>query len=471
MIKIVLYTFNKRENSTKRPTSGLEVTGSIKAPTSMINPTIEFATGQIAPANLNYAYIADFGRYYFIDDWVFNDRTWTARMKVDVLATYKNVIGASRQYVTRSASLWNDKIIDGNYPMTSLTSNNVIKKGKPFIYDPTSIYGGYFVLSTVGADSAGTGACVYLLDTSQMARFTEQLLTTNWYSVDGVADGLMKAISNPIQYINSCFYLPLPVSTAFNEYMRVNTDNVDHIDFGFWSVYTGAKKIKSRAGGLFEIPYNFTFTRHPQISRGEWLNQAPYTERILHIPSVGVVNLDSYMETGFTGVKVTYKLDIVSGAASVVLETFRGIEDVYYSQVGIPVQLTQNTVDYMGAMSATMSSAAVAATNALAGNEVGAAVAAASGIIDAITKIIPQPSRLGGSGCFNFAAEEIFLSEHFHYLADDDLADRGRPLCNDVIISTLNGYIEVADADVEISGTSNENQDIKNYMESGFFYE
>lgn len=467
MIQIKLYSFNKRENSTKIPTGGTVVTGDIKAPTSMINPTIEFATGTVAPANLNYAYIEAFGRYYFIDDWVFNDRTWTARMKVDVLASYKNVIGASQQYVLRSSSLWNDKITDGLYPMTNLVANNIIDKGRPFFYGAAT--SGYYVLSTVGSDSMGTGACIYVLTAQQMRVFMTSLCSTEWYSVEGIANNLMKAIANPLTYINSCFYIPL-TETSFTTYLSSHCSVANSIKFGFWEIGMDCLIVKGR-GVMYEKEYTFSFTTHPQSNRGEWVNINPYTERVLHLPSVGIVNLAPYVISGFTGVKVTYKIDIITGSASVVLESFRGVEDVFYSQIGIPIQLTQKTVDYFGAMSAIMGTATSIGGGVATGNYAEAVIGGAEGVMNTLEALQPQPSRLGGSGCFNFTDEKLFLAEHFHYLADDDLSDRGRPLCNDVRINTLSGYIIVADADIEITGTSYENTQIKSYMESGFFYE
>ena len=66
----------------------------------------------------------------------------------------------------------------------------------------------------------------------------------------------------------------------------------------------------------------------------------------------------------------------------------------------------------------------------------------------------------------NFLAVSEFLE-----VVDDDLAQRGRPLCQKVQISSLSGYILVSDPDIAISGTAEENDEIKSYMASGFYYE
>lgn len=54
---------------------------------------------------------------------------------------------------------------------------------------------------------------------------------------------------------------------------------------------------------------------------------------------------------------------------------------------------------------------------------------------------------------------------------DEDNADLGRPLCKVRKISDVPGYQMIMHADVAIAGTREENQMIKDYMESGYFYE
>ena len=54
---------------------------------------------------------------------------------------------------------------------------------------------------------------------------------------------------------------------------------------------------------------------------------------------------------------------------------------------------------------------------------------------------------------------------------EEDNADRGRPLCKMLVLSTIPGYQLIADPDIAIGGTSEENSQIKNYLASGYFYE
>ena len=92
-----LYTLSKRDNSTKRPTgNGTQFSCIIKSGSGILHPTISLDLGKTNdPSQYNYAYIPDFDRYYFIEEWYFDRALWTASLKVDVLATYKTEIGNS----------------------------------------------------------------------------------------------------------------------------------------------------------------------------------------------------------------------------------------------------------------------------------------------------------------------------------------------------------------------------------------
>ena len=63
---VKLYTFSKRDNSTKRPlsTAGTEFSCVLKSGSGIMRPALAFDFG-IAndPSNYNYAYIAAFDRY------------------------------------------------------------------------------------------------------------------------------------------------------------------------------------------------------------------------------------------------------------------------------------------------------------------------------------------------------------------------------------------------------------------------
>ena len=77
----------------------------------------------------------------------------------------------------------------------------------------------------------------------------------------------------------------------------------------------------------------------------------------------------------------------------------------------------------------------------------------------------------GGTGSvINFASDITLIGEFFE-LADDDVADKGRPLCQIRQLSTIPGYIKIEDPKIEAPATAQELSAIEGYMSGGFFYE
>ena len=114
-ITVNLYTFSKRENSTKRPTSGgTSYSCTLLDETSLMNPTFKLSIAS-NPIGKNYAYVPDFNRYYFINDIRSYQNFWYIDCTCDVLASFKDTIGAESHYVLRSASNYDEYICDNRY--------------------------------------------------------------------------------------------------------------------------------------------------------------------------------------------------------------------------------------------------------------------------------------------------------------------------------------------------------------------
>ena len=86
--------YSKKKNSTAQPTSGTDATVYLKDNCSILNPVFDC---QGVPDSVNYIYVSDFWRYYFVSDVVHMtaDRI-EIHCSVDVLATYKSQIGGIR---------------------------------------------------------------------------------------------------------------------------------------------------------------------------------------------------------------------------------------------------------------------------------------------------------------------------------------------------------------------------------------
>lgn len=91
-MNITLYVNNsERQAISKNLSDGVTLTGSLRNESSVINPTILIETTN--PSSYNYAYIPEFGRYYFITDMVsVRTNLWRISMSVDVLMSFQNQI-------------------------------------------------------------------------------------------------------------------------------------------------------------------------------------------------------------------------------------------------------------------------------------------------------------------------------------------------------------------------------------------
>ena len=153
-MNVDFYTFSKRINSTAQPTGGASYSCVIKSPSSVTAPSISIVWGGSGnPSAYNYAYIADYGRFYWVNNWTFADRQWTADLSVDVLATYKSQIGAASKYVLRAASDYDYKVIDRLYPAKA---DNYYAVGSGSWGFSTLSVGGVYIIGVIGAGNTYT---------------------------------------------------------------------------------------------------------------------------------------------------------------------------------------------------------------------------------------------------------------------------------------------------------------------------
>lgn len=93
----------------------------VKQASSILNPQITLALSTIGEKNyasVNYAYVPEWGRYYFVDDITLeNDSLLTLTLSVDVLMSYKDKILSSQQFISRAESLNSALYIDSEKPI------------------------------------------------------------------------------------------------------------------------------------------------------------------------------------------------------------------------------------------------------------------------------------------------------------------------------------------------------------------
>ena len=78
---------------------------------------------------------------------------------------------------------------------------------------------------------------------------------------------------------------------------------------------------------------------------------------------------------------------------------------------------------------------------------------------------------VGTNGGVNNLFGVITIQSEFKLLVNEDITRKGRPLCAIRTINTLSGFIQVDKADIDIATAEGEQEEIRSYMEGGFYYE
>lgn len=468
MLSVTLYQFPKRENSTKRPDSTVTQkthNAVLKMPTSLIRPELTFDFGLKGnPSYYNYAHISDLGnRYYFITDWTVKEgHLWTAHLEVDVLASWKNVIGESTQYVTRSAHASDGSIIDGLYP----ARGDVTLSAESTSIWPTvtAISGGSYVVGIVNNSSDAIGAVAYyVFSEAQFRAFMAYLMgDVSWTGqIEEISADLLKVLFNPMQYITSVMWYPdnAPAGTK-----------VTSIPFGWWDVPVSAAKLKT--SGVMPSAATITIPKHPQAAaRGKYLNAAPFSQYTFDSRVWGVLPIDTTAIINVDALSMEYTVDYTTGIADMYLKA--GLSDYAISvrrgQYGVPVQIAQIGQNYLNMALTAVNGAANVTKNLF--NPAGAITAGANMIGDMVNAAMPDFATSGSNGTVaNFTSAPTLYAKFLTVVSDDN-DDRGRPYCKKVKLSTLPGYQVIADPDLSLPGTSEENRMVKSYLASGYFYE
>lgn len=457
-----LYRFSKKENSTARPGSEpASFPCRLREPSGILNPSIMLDLGLLEdPSGYNYAYIPEYGRYYWINEWTFERACWIASMSVDVLATWKDYIGSESLYVLRSSAAYNGSVSDRHYPGTGELQTVKIQGESPWSFP--LIDDGTYIIGVVSKDASHGSIQYWAATSTQMRDITAALMsdivTSNNFDPADASLALQKALIDPFQYIKSCIWIPFTVG-------QLPASLGPFTIFDFQLANTQAYAYTQSATGVIQHTYQFSnIPRHPQAaSRGMYMNCAPFTEAELIFPPFGVIPLDARMLANADHLITRIFFDTLSGHATLEVQLGSTVVNRITAQVGVPIQLAQIRNDVIGAMSGLTQAAGAAFT----GNVMGAA----AGIGSMLEGLIPRASTMGSAGSWGDLVGAPDLNLYFTMAVDEDIQHHGRPLCQNRVISSIPGYILVQDGDISIPGTIDENTSVKTYLEGGFFYE
>ena len=492
-----LLNLQKKVNSTKQPTAAqLNAATSYDVTlldnTSLMNPTFKLSGGN--PIGNNYAYVADWGRYYFIEDVSSYQNFWYVSCKCDVLATFKTPILSGSHYVLRSASNYDEYIVDNVYP-TKVEETGEFATGSvdgtsatdPFSYSNGHSYvwciTGDVITSSLTNQQIGSNV-YYWMNDSECYTFINYLLDVQQYSgIDPTTEysaAMQKALMNPMQYINSVILLPF----SKNDSLATNND----VKFGYYTVTltgTPTPTIKRLTQGTMMKTQvlEITLPKHPQAaSRGKFMNGSPYTSYELYLGAFGNIPIDPASLIDETTLSVTCQTECCTGMTRILVRGKTSNSMIYTgcAQVGVPVTVSQLTRDMLGEVQNNLNqqyATAGALTNILTGG-IGAAGSTFNSIqsigamaFDAVRMKYPTASGGGSNASFLSLHSTAYLNAKFYEVVNQNNTEIGRPLYQTKTLSTLSGFCLCSGADVQCGAMADETEQINNYLNTGFYIE
>ena len=111
---------------------GSDVTGTLREDCSIIDPVIKMSAVGTYLLTSNYAYISDFGRYYYITNIVCVGDLFEVHMHVDVLMSFRGDIRTNNAVVSRQQKQYNLYLQDGVFKTYSQPHYEIKQFGTGF---------------------------------------------------------------------------------------------------------------------------------------------------------------------------------------------------------------------------------------------------------------------------------------------------------------------------------------------------
>ena len=492
MFEARFYNFSKRENSTARPdlTAGLVFNFTLKDRAALNSPDfrVDLGGADIVPF-YNYCYVAAWDRYYFINDWTADHNLWIAHCSVDVLATYKDVILASTQFVSYSSVSGSPWLADTRVPVLK-----DVTVGQASAALPIFISTGIYILSCIGK----TGSCLYALSLGNLKLliasitnddFAQQAETrARQFLQGGTAplsaedmlgfatlstqnDLLGNAYGNAPSCLRSCIYVPFSSSPfAAGPGEDINLGN-------FNTGVTGTPVNATPATGSISvgIPWHYSDWR-----RG-------YCEQVyLYLPLVGMVSISSDNLTHTDSITVNYSYTCTDGVVAYQIVSGGEIIGSYGGSCAINYPLGINQQPSAGQVMQTLISGT---TQNVSGGLVatrgrgsaGGLLGAVGGLVGMAFDVLNEtltshPSCVGGigggAGSGLSRAVTCYTVAHSTVIEPTDMAaTMGVPTMKPLQLSSCSGYCQCANAHVSAEASLEELSQISALLNSGFFIE
>jgi len=528
-----MFQVTKRRNSTWAPATadGYAFTLALKDTTDVVRPNFE-VQGLSRPWTGNYIYVPEFSRYYFVDRWEVSGPYWVAHCTVDVLASFKAQIEGTEKYILRSASMPSRYIPDNLYPISTKVSHTYQSRSFGWSHGFST---GWYVVGLIGHDTTATspGGDVYaginvgsvrywVMSAQQLNYLVDYMLSgltnTNWSDSSNLANNVARMLADPLQYIVSCMWFPVkppvvkdaqgnelvyPITFGFFDAMRATTPPTP-ITGNLLGQAMESKKYYMDIGDL--SGYKEDLRNDKYI----WAWAEPFSSYVLQMNPWGTFPLPSEFIMRKKWLCFTVKLDYITGIAlcnvytqgdkdhivndtdtdfldwDVPSGTIEGRLNIVTSksaQVGVQIQLSQNTSSILSPLNAASSTIGAAVAGGMAGGVFGAI---AGGVLggggNLVGALSDKFSSLGSNGGISGNEGEPVLHVYRRSLAmpsaeispgvyDLRIAELGTTCGAWTRIGDIVGYCQCADGELACTALADEKQMIADFLTGGFYVE
>lgn len=460
-MNITLYaSFNKRYNSTLRPSGGTVVTVVLKEETSLEKPSF-----LISNVNWNWNYCSWAGRYYYVTDIISEgNNLFRVDCVLDVLATYKNEIGSYTAYVARSASAYDPTVKDTLYPSKVDVSRQIVTHGNLAGMFTDSLYDGTYLLGAFG--KGGSGMSIYAMPPTSFYGLVNAIFpatSDDWatYLSGSFSSALNGGVTNVLNYITFIRWIPIDWTTFHNAIpMTSGMVYLGGMSCGFSATYCRGTLTYDTGNLTFTVPQYYT------NNRGDWQELEPYASYSLQAGPWGTIQMDGRQIVTDRLFYVRIRINVLSGIGTLILyNKDGGVIGQYETTLVFDVKAAGGGTNIIGVAGGLIQSAVSAA----AGDVVGAT----AGIASSAAAAIPKAAQMGGnsSGISPMLTSNFALNCDYWTPADEDITEFGRPLMQYVQISTLSGYVQCYGASCPLTGREADRQAVNTFLNNGFFYE
>lgn len=479
---VKLYSFNKRENSTKVPSNtdaSTDVSVLLKEGTDIVNPVLILNDSVTTYAGKNYAYIAQFSRYYFINKIEYDTgNRILLYLNCDVMGSYasdiKVISNAFIEYSSQTTNIVTDVRIPAlTVPQRRATNNS--------LHDTTFTENGCVIISSCGNKNSGL---FILSDTDDIYDIFDGI---DWDTIPS-ADDTATTLKKGFEQFFTKEAAPRNLRSAFALPWVVHGDAIGSqvSDLTIGSFQTGKTVYRVRNDIILDscdITIDWIYN--------DWRRCSKYTTLIIYLPLFGLVRLpvDSLIDD--SQIRVTYAFSYANGDVSYQIQglTSNNIVAVGYTNASAPVAVGASNINNtklatsaasgavgFGTLAAGALGAATLGVTLPAAALIGAGAALGGGILGAIDAMSGQ-QPLGGGGFGGFTSSALDPVIHLYVLgtsltcAPSDMATLfGYPRFSKGSLSGLSGFCKLRDFNFD-KGLETEKEKVTQILNKGFYLE